>query len=187
MTNETLQPVASGRERRWRRDNLLRSLGYENYAEYIGSPQWSAVRRRYYAEREYKCALCPTAESLVLHHRTYDRVGGEELDDLIPLCPPCHGFVHGLERDGYILTLDPEAVEKLADAQRAKRNRIEQRRRRIAAQPEMTEELWRREVRSVTERFRQAAIRAYRRKVDVSEEVGMINDAIAALQRKVGI
>jgi hypothetical protein len=34
------------------------------------------------------------AERVHLHHRTYDRLGCEDLRDLIPLCEACHSATH---------------------------------------------------------------------------------------------
>lgn len=44
------------------------------------------------------CLVCGTVGDLEVHHVTYERWGGQELDeDLVPLCGSCHAAVHGLE------------------------------------------------------------------------------------------
>ena len=38
--------------------------------------------------------MCGTNRGVQLHHLTYERIGNEELDDLIALCSGCHQVVH---------------------------------------------------------------------------------------------
>lgn len=85
--------------RRLKRHRRLRQLGYANYAEYLRSPAWSDVKRRYRASDLPQACMC--GETIVqLHHKTYERVGEERLDDLAPLCAGCHRLVHVLEARG---------------------------------------------------------------------------------------
>lgn len=44
-------------------------------------------------------ALCNSTSWLNIHHRTYDRVGCEDMGDLITLCRSCHER-HHLDRGG---------------------------------------------------------------------------------------
>jgi hypothetical protein len=37
-----------------------------------------------------RCAICNTGGRLDPHHRTYDRLGSEEMFDCIPVCRKCH-------------------------------------------------------------------------------------------------
>lgn len=102
-----------------RRDEALQALGYGSYDDYLASAAWRAVRDRYREERPWLCNVCGEAESLHLHHRTYERVGQEDLDDLMPLCRGCHELVHTLEARG-LAGLDFEAV---IDRERALKGR----------------------------------------------------------------
>lgn len=90
-------PAAPRPRRIWQRDQRLKSLGYATYSEYLLSPAWLEVRARYRRSgRPQGCFLCGTEiPPIVLHHRTYERVGEEELDDLVPLCRGHHNFLHG--------------------------------------------------------------------------------------------
>lgn len=86
------------RQRSWARQTRLRSLGFANYNAYLNSGTWRAVKARYRASGRPQACECGETD-VQLHHITYDRVGGTELDaDLIPLCNTCHHLVHALER-----------------------------------------------------------------------------------------
>ncbi|CAM2823704.1 HNH endonuclease [Brevundimonas diminuta] len=78
----------------------LRSLGFASYHEYLRSPHWHDVRRRYWASKLAKkacCAGCGAGTALALHHRTYKRIGQERLMDLILVCRSCHSDIHDFE------------------------------------------------------------------------------------------
>lgn len=82
------------------REVRLKGLGYSSYSAYLGSPAWRDVKRRYFEEHPRLC-MCGETD-VQLHHTTYDRVGAELLDDLVPLCSECHAHVHVLEAAGVI-------------------------------------------------------------------------------------
>jgi 5-methylcytosine-specific restriction endonuclease McrA len=69
----------------------LRSLPY---AEYLVSDHWLAVRTIALREAYKRCQLCYSRKQLNVHHRTYERLGGEAQDDLIVLCRACHAKFH---------------------------------------------------------------------------------------------
>ena len=79
----------------------LRELGYPSYQIYLKSSHWARIRSRYKSSRSWVC-LCGETDRLQLHHKTYERVGAEQLDDLQALCDRCHSLVHELERQGLI-------------------------------------------------------------------------------------
>jgi len=64
------------------------------YEDYIVSKEWEAKRKERIKRDHYQCAMCGTAKNLQVHHITYERLGHEELDDLITLCKDCHAKVH---------------------------------------------------------------------------------------------
>lgn len=108
----------------WERDRRVRELGYTNYADYIHSVRWYETRRRYRAsDRPQDCQLCGGDKQIALHHLTYERVGNERLDDLLPLCNDCHQLVHALAARGAIDGIDLAALKPLVDEARAERNR----------------------------------------------------------------
>jgi 5-methylcytosine-specific restriction endonuclease McrA len=73
------------------------------YGTYMDSPTWFARRKRWIAEwteatgSTPSCLACGGEWSTrrgALHHRTYDRLGHERANDLIPLCRACHDQLH---------------------------------------------------------------------------------------------
>lgn len=72
---------------------LLPRLGFQRYAEYLASPHWRDVKRRYRASNRPQRCVCGAAGSQ-LHHLTYQRLGAERLTDLELLCEVCHRRVH---------------------------------------------------------------------------------------------
>ena len=65
-----------------------------NYHEYMESDEWKAVRGKRMKLDHFQCTMCGTAKNLTVHHITYDRLGREDMDDLITLCKGCHAKVH---------------------------------------------------------------------------------------------
>jgi hypothetical protein len=64
------------------------------YRAYLASSWWKNRKRDYYATHERECAGCGGAESIVLHHKTYARLGAELDDDLVSVCGLCHKRIH---------------------------------------------------------------------------------------------
>lgn len=111
-------PKTRRRTRSQSRDAALRKLGFRDYKHYLESPEWRSVRVRHRDIHGERCGLCDTDEGTRhLHHMTYERVGQEELSDLVLLCANCHQLVHVLEERGEI-GLD---FQGLASYQRAVR------------------------------------------------------------------
>jgi hypothetical protein len=82
---------------RWRRDPP-RPWHTEFYTRYIGGPGWRAVREKAIAARGCRCESCGRAGPIQVHHRTYERLGHERIDDLVILCKFCHEKVHRARR-----------------------------------------------------------------------------------------
>lgn len=66
------------------------------YREYINSLQWKAFRARWFNDSSLPnlCVACGGSSVLELHHVTYERLGNERLNDLVPLCHRCHIEFH---------------------------------------------------------------------------------------------
>lgn len=96
----------------------LRQLGYRSYKAYLRSEHWRSTRERYRSsDVAEECYCCGAPDGLHLHHKTYERLGSETLDDLVWLCGRCHQLVHVLERRGDL----PLNLAGLLDAVRARR------------------------------------------------------------------
>lgn len=70
----------------------LRSMPY---SEYLQTPEWQETRRRAMKRAGFRCQVCNAyGVRLNVHHRTYERRGCEENQDLITLCEGCHEIFH---------------------------------------------------------------------------------------------
>jgi len=64
----------------------------------------------------------PCSEELEVHHKTYDRAGDEDPEDLIIVCKRCHELLtDGIRRERYLhgkdrLTLPSDAVQRLPNS-----------------------------------------------------------------------
>lgn len=115
----------------------LQALGFETYGDYIRSPLWHRKQAAYRADPALPQSCICGAEDVQLHHRTYERLGAENLTDLYPLCSKCHGMLHVYVRRGLVSgDVDPEYF---ADADRSERyaadldDAVERARRELAS------------------------------------------------------
>lgn len=101
-------------------DGRLRELGYATYDEYLRSAHWQRLRRQF-KSRDARCYLC-RSRRFELHHRTYERLGCEVIDDLVPLCRWCHKDVHKrlIHARGVELSDAHEWVRTLREKKRAR-------------------------------------------------------------------
>lgn len=74
----------------------LRRLGFESSRQYRESELWRETKRRY-RDSDYpqRCLVCGSHD-FNLHHRSYARLGDEQLFDLVPLCRSHHDRLHRL-------------------------------------------------------------------------------------------
>lgn len=64
------------------------------YEAYLRSKHWQRLRVAWQRSgRPYRCAMCDSPR-FDLHHITYERIGHESLDDLVPLCPEHQAAIH---------------------------------------------------------------------------------------------
>lgn len=71
-------------------DALRVSLRMVDYQEYIRSDKWRGLAERIKDERGRRCQVCNSKGQLDAHHRTYERLGWEEDNDITVLCRACH-------------------------------------------------------------------------------------------------
>lgn len=85
----------------------LAKLGYASYADYLQAEHWQEVRRRYRASKRPQSCGCGRKILLHLHHLTYERLGAEEMEDLLLLCADCHAQEHGAVLKAGVTVLPP--------------------------------------------------------------------------------
>ena len=61
-----------------------------DYQEYIQSDKWKFKRDLVLLFWQHRCSMCGRGVNLHVHHRTYKRLGNEQLNDLVVLCDRCH-------------------------------------------------------------------------------------------------
>lgn len=72
----------------------LREVRPQSYHTYITSPAWEDRKRRYYEKYPKRCVLCLTYKHIELNHLSYENLGDEWDEDLVPLCRACHALFH---------------------------------------------------------------------------------------------
>lgn len=70
-------------------------MNKQEYGEYLLTPHWRAKRAQRMEMSDWACDSCGKTADHV-HHLTYERLGNEDLRDLIPLCVDCHYRIHDL-------------------------------------------------------------------------------------------
>jgi hypothetical protein len=83
------------------REVRLSRMGYKGnnkYTQYLASAHWKLVISKVRHSRKYVCMACGTTVQLNLHHITYDRIGHENMENLVWLCDKHHGEAHTIER-----------------------------------------------------------------------------------------
>lgn len=66
----------------------------DNYALYLKSASWGFFRRHVLNIRGEKCQLCGREDKIEVHHMTYNRIGNEDIRDVLVVCHSCHEYVH---------------------------------------------------------------------------------------------
>jgi Zn finger protein HypA/HybF involved in hydrogenase expression len=69
-----------------------------SYSVYINSRHWRRTKILFKHSKHHqgRCYVCGRKDRLHLHHKTYERIGHEELTDLQELCENCHTWAHQL-------------------------------------------------------------------------------------------
>lgn len=75
--------------------NRIRRNWHEEYPKYLASPEWKQRRKLVMQGCGSRCRCGHPATEV--HHKTYDRVGAEDLDDLEGVCSECHQDIHRIE------------------------------------------------------------------------------------------
>lgn len=88
------------------KNSQARGAARARYALYMDSPAWWERRRtwlvtylQHHNGQNPTCVVCDTpwtGRHGDLHHRTYEHLGREHDDDLIPMCRNCHNQLHAV-------------------------------------------------------------------------------------------
>ena len=71
-----------------------------SYKDYLKSEHWQKQRRRTIGYGGKECYICKKRGKLHIHHKTYKRIGHENIQtDLFALCPQHHLEVHKIEKE----------------------------------------------------------------------------------------
>jgi hypothetical protein len=63
------------------------------YHKYLASRDWAKLKNQVKNRSLGSCERCRDGEHSSTHHLTYERVGHENLSDLIGVCENCHKFL----------------------------------------------------------------------------------------------
>jgi hypothetical protein len=90
-------PATSNRQKKFLK-RALQALGYKTYRAYLRSAWWKELGDRYRASSQPQVCIVCYDPNVDLHHKTYKRLGQENLSDLLPLCRQHHEESHALEQ-----------------------------------------------------------------------------------------
>lgn len=69
------------------------------YEAYLHSAQWQKIRSERLRVDNFKCQKCGRPFDLQVHHLIYDRIGHEDINDLITLCKNCHAQIEKTKKE----------------------------------------------------------------------------------------
>lgn len=67
---------------------------WEQYNEYLKTPQWRKKRDMVMRRAGELCEGCGQRKATQVHHKTYEHVGNELLFELVAVCYQCHCILH---------------------------------------------------------------------------------------------
>lgn len=76
----------------WRKLNV--QINKIDYNKYLKTNYWKGIKDQVLERDGFKCRLCNSEKELHVHHRTYDYLEDEKLEELITLCKRCHYITH---------------------------------------------------------------------------------------------
>lgn len=79
--------------------NSGKNMSRAEYQLYLKSGKWKKKREEVFRYYGKQCVLCGSEENIIVHHRRYDNVTHEPLQDLVPLCIRCHNAYHKSARN----------------------------------------------------------------------------------------
>ncbi len=96
------------------------------YRHYLRSNAWAIRKNAYYRLFNRQCAACGSWKRIQLHHVSYDQLGHEPDQDLVPLCYRCHRNAHQAYHSGRFkdLRAATETIVRLGRQRRARRKKL---------------------------------------------------------------
>jgi hypothetical protein len=64
------------------------------YKGYLASDRWNQIRKVVIELARDTCEVCRLERATQVHHKNYNQVGYEEIEDLIAICARCHNKIH---------------------------------------------------------------------------------------------
>lgn len=69
-----------------------------NYKQYLKSEHWKQTKEKAYIILGRKCNRCGSKNYLNIHHKHYQNIGCELIEDLEVVCKSCHEKIHDINR-----------------------------------------------------------------------------------------
>jgi hypothetical protein len=91
-----------------------------DYQRYLASREWALLKRQVHerADGGQTCERCLASSRIpgrvvvaAVHHRTYERIGHEQLEDLLGVCRGCHEFLSGVSTNDPLRELLEDEVK----------------------------------------------------------------------------
>jgi hypothetical protein len=83
------------------------------YQKYLCSREWALLKEQVRARCHGYCERCRDGKYESTHHLTYERVGSEELEDLLAVCGNCHKFLSAKSKIDPIEERLNQSIEKV--------------------------------------------------------------------------
>jgi hypothetical protein len=99
-------------QREENRKNEIVRLQNLPYSEYLLTEHWKQFRQYALKRANFRCQLCNSGSQLNVHHRTYERIGCEDVSDVIVLCKNCHENHHDKIKSNQQMAEDEPPTEK---------------------------------------------------------------------------
>ena len=64
-----------------------------DYGSYLASREWALLKEQVLERSGGICERCYNAPYQETHHKTYARIGHENVSDLLAVCSPCHRYL----------------------------------------------------------------------------------------------
>jgi 5-methylcytosine-specific restriction endonuclease McrA len=88
--------ITNGIDKRKREDQSHRF--WNNYNEYLNSPEWKEKREIVFKRDNNKCQSCLNKDATQVHHKDGQFRMNEPLFTLVSVCDKCHEIITQIER-----------------------------------------------------------------------------------------